>query len=133
MSQPSESTCSMLLVEDDGPTRDLLVTMVKRRFSHCIIHTAANGIDGYRIFQEFAPDIVLVDINLPVMDGLEMAKMIRSLNSETALIALTAHTKIDGFSDLGFCSHIKKPFSVSELFTEIERCCPACLRYTPPS
>lgn len=86
------------------------------------VFAAADGATGLKIFSLRAPDLVIADVMMPVMDGFEMAKRIRRENPGVPLLFLTARSSIDdietGF-DLGADDYLRKPFSMRELTARI--------------
>lgn len=116
---------SLLMVEDDLQVRDLIVQMIEVRFPGCTVYTAGNGKEGVEVFQKHNPPLVVTDINMPVMDGLEMAREIRALNADTLFLVLTAYGDEKfkkSFAELGFCSFLSKPIDFQELFDSIVTC-----------
>lgn len=80
---------SVLYVEDDAAVREQYSDFLRRRFDTVL--TAANGQDGLDLYKENSPDIVITDLRMPVMDGIEMIKKIRSENSGQKIIITSAH------------------------------------------
>lgn len=116
---------SLLIVEDDKAARDIIARMVGLKFPDCTIYTADNGIMGLELFKEHTPDIVLTDVNLPLMDGVELAREIRSINANATYIVLTAYSDniiFDKFKDKGACAYLRKPIDFKELFAAIGKC-----------
>jgi len=116
---------SLLIVEDDKEARDIIAGMVGLEFPDCAIFTANNGIEGLELFKQYTPDIVLTDVNLPVMDGVQLAREIRTINGNATYIVLTAYsdqTIFDKFKDIGVCAYLLKPIDFDELFAAIEKC-----------
>ena len=116
---------SLLIVEDDKSARDIIASMVSLEYPGCTIYTANNGIEGLELFRQYTPDIVLTDVNLPVMDGVELARKIRVINGNATYIVLTAYsdqTVFDKFQDIGVCAYLLKPIDFTELFAALEKC-----------
>ena len=108
-----------LVVEDDGNIAELLrLYLEKDGFT---VRRAADGGEGVRLFESFGPDIVLLDIMLPVMDGWGVLREIRKL-SRTPVIMLTAKSetpdKVSGL-EMGADDYVTKPFEVKELLARI--------------
>ena len=108
-----------LVVEDDGNIAELLrLYLEKDGFA---VQRAADGGEGVALFRSFAPDIVLLDIMLPVMDGWGVLREIRR-DSRTPVIMLTAKSetpdKISGL-EMGADDYVTKPFEVKELLARI--------------
>lgn len=81
----------VLVVDDEVPIRQWLEFCISRMEGYQVAGTAANGAEGYSIFRKTMPDIVITDIRMPVMDGLEMLKLIQNLNPAVSTVVLTSH------------------------------------------
>ncbi|HEY5513977.1 MAG TPA: response regulator, partial [Geomonas sp.] len=113
----------LLYVEDDQITRDAVCTMVGRRFPELVIHTAGNGAEGVQRFLELGPDLVVTDIEMPVMHGIEMSRRIIALQSATPIIVTSAHRDMDYFIEsieIGISRYVMKPIDKDKLFAAIE-------------
>lgn len=113
----------ILVVEDDAPVRNLIVTTLKAHdYKHII---AANGDEAIRQASTYNPDIVLLDLGLPDMDGVEIIKKIRTW-SNMPIIVISARSedsdKIEAL-DNGADDYLTKPFSVEELLARIRATC----------
>ena len=121
----SHDSFSLLLVEDDDMVNMAIRRILARRFPEATIHSAENGMIGLELFKEHAPEIVITDINMPVMDGIEMAGKIRSINSETKFIVLTGYSDknfLERFSEVGLADYMVKPVDFKKLFAAVEKC-----------
>ncbi len=109
----------ILIVEDDFNILNIIKFNLKKEGFD--VHTASDGEEGFNTFKEINPDLVLLDIMMPKMDGFEVCKKIREIN-ETPIIMLTARAeevdKVLGL-ELGADDYITKPFGVKEL---VARC-----------
>ncbi len=117
-----------LVIEDDGNIAELLrLYLEKDGFAVCI---AADGGLGVELARREAPDLILLDIMLPVKDGWQVCREVRSF-SRTPIIMLTAKSetpdKILGL-ELGADDYVTKPFEVKELLARVH----AVLRRTEP-
>jgi len=81
----------ILYVEDEKNIRDMLSKFISRFCSDIFI--AENGAEGLELYKEHNPDIVISDIKMPIMSGLEMAKEIKKLNPKQILFFTTAHSE----------------------------------------
>lgn len=112
---------TVLIVEDNKDIRDMLVNEYSRSFN---ILEAENGKEGYDIVLKVLPDVVLTDVMMPVMDGIEMTKKIRQNVAvrHIPVIMLTAKTsiedKIQGVA-IGADLYISKPFDLQYLYLSI--------------
>ncbi len=94
------------------------------------VQVADCGTKGIEIYESFQPDLVIVDINMPDMSGLEVVKHIRiTRNQNTPILVLSGNTNesviVDGF-DLGINDYMKKPVSLNEMAARIERILGIC-------
>ena len=109
----------ILAVEDDAPIRNLIVTTLKTNDYR--YRTAVNGSQAILEASTHSPDIVLLDLGLPDMDGIEVIRNIRSW-SNLPIIVISARNedrdKIDAL-DAGADDYLTKPFSVEELLARI--------------
>jgi signal transduction histidine kinase len=81
---------SILVVEDDPAALSSLCNLTAMDYPELVIHCADSGQAGLEAYLEHRPEIVVTDISMPVMDGIQMAAEIKSVNAETAIIALTS-------------------------------------------
>ena len=110
----------ILIVEDDNNIADLLrLYLEKENYEICIASDGGRGVEQFRRFQ---PDLVLLDLMLPVMDGWGVCRAIRA-ESKTPVIMLTAkgetEDKVSGLKQ-GADDYITKPFEMQELLARIE-------------
>jgi signal transduction histidine kinase len=108
----------ILVVEDNVDTREVMKYMLEAEGAHVV--TAETGQEAVRVAQMFRPDIVLCDIGLPDVDGLEVARRIRRQSSleRTRLIALTGYGRPEDVQlalDAGFEAHVTKPINLDQL------------------
>lgn len=109
----------ILVVEDDAPIRNLITTTLKTRDYKYLV--AANGESALMEAASHNPDIILLDLGLPDMDGIEIIKQIRSW-SNIPIIVISARSedtdKIEAL-DQGADDYLTKPFSVEELLARL--------------
>ncbi|MCF6201633.1 MAG: response regulator transcription factor [Hydrogenimonas sp.] len=107
---------SVLLVEDEKTLAKLLKEAIGDYFADfTLAHDGISGLDAYR---KRRPDIVITDITMPKMDGLELAAAIKSENKDTPVIILSAYSdkqKLLGAIDVGVVKYFIKPFDPEEL------------------
>ncbi|MGE4319746.1 MAG: diguanylate cyclase [Deferribacterales bacterium] len=116
----SFSDISILYVEDEPAIREGLLRFFQRRSGK--IALAANGAEGFELFQSVRPDIVVTDIRMPVMDGLTMAKKIKEISPDTPIIITTGHNDEEFLLkaiDVGVDKYIKKPVDFRALIDVI--------------
>ena len=121
----STSPFTLLIVEDDKTARDVIARMVGLKFPGCTILTADNGKMGLELYKEHRPGMVITDINMPEMDGIAMAREIRTMDADATYIVLTAYSNksfLEQFKEIGYCAYLMKPVNFQELFAMIEKC-----------
>jgi DNA-binding response OmpR family regulator len=110
---------TILIIEDDGNIRELLRLYLTQEGYN--IETAQDGAEGLRAFKRLHPDLVLLDLMMPVMDGTQVIKEIRA-GSKTPVIMLTAkaetYDKVTGL-ELGADDYVTKPFEMRELIARV--------------
>jgi PAS domain S-box-containing protein len=115
----------LLYVEDDQVTRDIVVKMIRMKFPDLALHVAENGKVGLDIYRSHAPQIVVTDINMPVMDGIRMAGEIKALDPDTVVIVVSAYSDTHyllNAIDIGVNHYLLKPIDHKKLFSLLERC-----------
>ena len=110
----------VLIVEDDPETVEL-VRMYLHRDGHEVL-TAADGVEGLRIAREVQPALVILDLMLPKLDGIEVARALRQ-ESDVPIIMLTARVeeedRLSGL-EVGADDYVTKPFSPRELAARVK-------------
>jgi two-component system, OmpR family, copper resistance phosphate regulon response regulator CusR len=111
---------SILLVEDEKKIADILKKGLTEQQFHVTL--AYDGLIGQKMFESGQYDLVILDINLPGVNGYELCRIIRNRNEKIPVIMLTALTatedKIEGFES-GADDYIVKPFDFKELLVRI--------------
>lgn len=107
---------TVLIIEDDPNTVDI-VTLYLRRDNYKVL-TASDGNEGLRLAREAGPDLIVLDLMLPGMDGTEICRALREDGSDVPIIMLTARVeeedRLTGL-DMGADDYMTKPFSPREL------------------
>jgi DNA-binding response OmpR family regulator len=112
---------SILLVEDEKKLADTIQAGLGEHDYEVTV--AYNGLDGKKLFLDNAYDLIILDINLPFINGYELCKLIRERDERVPIILLTAmnftDNKVEGF-ELGADDYITKPFEFRELVARIK-------------
>ena len=115
--RPAVAPCSLVIVEDYADARETLATLL-RLLGHTV-DVAENGTRGVERVLAKLPDVALVDIGLPDIDGYEVARRIRaSAGERVCLVALTGHGRPEDHArarEAGFDAHLVKPTDVGEI------------------
>lgn len=120
-----EKRVSLLYVEDDVDIREKIVSIVNLTFPELALVLAENGQDGLDLFRSQHPDIVLTDIRMPIMDGIQMARKIKSIEKSALIIMLTGVCETDAILeaiDIGIHHYVMKPVIMEKLIASIARC-----------
>ena len=116
-------TLTVLYVEDDPDAREQLGRFLQRRIGTLI--TAENGVAGLAAFGNRHPNIVVTDIQMPVMDGLTMAQEIRKLDPAIPIIVVTAFEQTDYLMrsiEIGMDKYVAKPVDPDRLVAALQAC-----------
>lgn len=124
----------VLYVEDEANLAKIVMEMlVNRKYD---VRLVQRGDLAFHEFKSFSPDICILDVMLPYMDGYEIGKQIRSLNQKVPIIYVTAKGQTEdalmGFS-AGGNDYIRKPFSVEELIVRINNLLMLTQSVPPPT
>lgn len=109
-------TLSVLYVEDDVLGKKELAKFLKKVVG--TIYTAANGEAGVELFKEHRPDMVITDVRMPLMDGLEMAKAIKKIDPKVPVMVTSAFSDAELLLqaiDVGIDGYILKPIDIDVL------------------
>ena len=112
---------TLLVAEDNESNYFLISSLLEDDYN--LIH-AWNGREAVDLFAEHRPDLILMDINMPLMDGYEATRNIRQLSETVPVIAVTAYafssdrTRI---MESGFNSYVSKPINADRLISEMDR------------
>ena len=115
----TEPAALILVVEDETPMRKFLESTLA---SHCYrVVSSANGRDAIVQARTRNPDVVLLDLGLPDVDGLEITKQLRSFTTAPIIVVSARGQEADKIAalDLGANDYLTKPFSVGELLARI--------------
>ena len=112
----------ILIVEDNSDARNFIKEGLSREFN---VAEASNGVEAFEIALKIMPDLIITDVMMPKMDGLELCKKLKAevKTSHISIIMLTAKTKIENAIEgleLGADDYVGKPFSLSLLKTRIK-------------
>ncbi len=111
----------ILVVEDEIKTRESMINILSERFSKVI--GAQNGDEGLKKFKKFKPDLVITDIAMPIMDGLDMAREIKEISDDVPIVVLSAYSEKERLLrsiDIGIDKYLIKPVDIEELFKVLD-------------
>jgi len=111
---------SILYVEDEETTRELIKEILETECKEVFV--ASDGQEGLALYNEKKPDIVLSDIAMPNMDGLEMSEAIKKINPEQPIALFTAFSQssyIKRAAEIGVATYILKPLDEEQFFNSL--------------
>ena len=118
----------ILIVEDEVMIREGLAKLIKSHTGHTVAGEASNGQEGLNLALRLRPELVITDIRMPVMDGLEACRAIRKLERADAavipIIAMTANSfkdDADAAAAAGMNGFVTKPVDVDYLYHVLNR------------
>ena len=119
---------SRVLVAEDNPTNQQVLAAVMESLG-IDVEIVADGRAAYEAWRDGSYDLILMDIQMPVMDGMDSAKAIRALESaegrrRTPIVALTANAlshQIQDYLAVGMDGHVAKPIEIAKLYDAIGR------------
>ena len=110
----------ILIVEDDQTLQETLVYNLEKQGYH--VSTASNGQSAVNLAREVNPDLIVLDIMLPVMDGFEVCRILRQEMNVPILMLTARDEEIDRVIglELGADDYITKPFSMREFLARVK-------------
>ena len=112
---------TLLYIEDDNELREQFMRILKPKFKE--IYEASNGLQALERYKQYSPDMMVVDINLPYMDGLEVIERVRKHDKITPIVILSAYSderKLLRAIKLGLSEYLIKPVPHKKLLTLLE-------------
>jgi DNA-binding NarL/FixJ family response regulator len=120
------STVRVLVVDDYEPFRRFVCSTLDQRPDLQVIGEASDGLEAVRTAEELKPDLIVLDIGLPSLNGIEVARRIRKLCPECKILFMSQESSVDvaqaAFS-LGAMGYVVKAHAGSELFAAMESVC----------
>jgi len=111
----------LLYVEDEEEIRTIYERFLRRRVENILV--ANNGKEGFDIYKKQKPDLIITDINMPIMNGLEMCSLIRDDNIDIPIIVTSAHSEAQYFQEainIGINMFLLKPVDMTQLYNTIK-------------
>lgn len=119
----ADLTQRILVVDDDHGTREMLRRMLDRH-TYAEVHLAPDGPTALSLYASVNPQITLLDIEMPGVDGFGVLEEIRALNPEAFVVMVSAHSRIDAVQRamrLGIGGYVVKPYSTRRLLDALRR------------
>ncbi|GLH64046.1 MULTISPECIES: response regulator [Bacillaceae] len=114
---------SKILIVDDQYGIRILLNEVFQREGYTT-YQAANGMQALEIVRKHQPDLVLLDMKIPGMDGIEILKRLKEIDPDIKVIIMTAYGELDMIQEtkeLGAIMHFAKPFDIDDLREAVKK------------
>jgi DNA-binding NarL/FixJ family response regulator len=120
----ASSATRLVVVDDNKVFRDALCSFLERQHDLEVVAEAENGLVGVEKVQEHKPHVVLMDISMPLLNGIDATRLITSKFPEIKVIILSVHDPEDGFSqkvyDAGACHYFSKTSDRNTILAAIQ-------------
>lgn len=114
---------TILYIDDEPCMRENVVEYLGYYCDH--VYEAQDGAEGFALYEQIHPDIIITDITMPKMNGLEMVEKIRAVDQETKIIIATAYLDNDFLLkavELGLVKYLTKPITEDKLLPVLQKC-----------
>jgi two-component system, chemotaxis family, chemotaxis protein CheY len=115
---------TIVVVDDDSMMREMLKLMLRSE-SYSVIGEASNGEEAILLCERFRPGVVLLDINMPKMDGLQALEAIRQVSPATIVIMVSSDATMEKVSEAikqGASGFVVKPFNSASVLDRVAKC-----------
>jgi CheY-like chemotaxis protein len=119
---------SILLVDDESHIRKF-ISLLLRHLGIAKIYEAPNGREALEVYKRESPDLVMLDVNMPVMDGIETLRALKQLNPDAVVVMLTSlanRQTIDEAVALGAANYIRKDAPPEDIGRALAETIDAC-------
>ena len=113
---------SCIIVEDERPSVEELKYIISQYDFVEIKGIAYDGEEGFNLFNKTKPDIVFLDINIPIINGMDLAKKIKSVNEDADIVFITAYEQhaVEAF-EINAADYILKPFDEKRIYKTLKK------------
>ena len=112
---------TVLLVEDDSDSKKIMHDVLSDNFEK--VFTAQNGDEGLKKFKKYNPNMVITDVFMPIMNGLDMAKCIKEISKDTPIIVFSTNSEKETLLkaiDVGIDKYVLKPIDLDDFLVTLE-------------
>ena len=121
-----ESGALRVLVVDDNPIITRKLCMMMDQIGYRVVKTAADGKEAIAAYRECRPDVVTMDITMPLVDGIEATRIIKRAYPDANIVMVTSHGQekmVLAALKAGAKGYVLKPFQPQKVFEAIEKAC----------
>ena len=112
---------TVLIVENEGDGKKIVQEVMRDKFEKVI--TAQNGDEGLKKFKKYNPNMVITDVSMPIMNGLDMAKSIKEISKDTPIIVFSTNSEKETLLkaiDVGIDKYVLKPIDLDDFLVTLE-------------
>ncbi|MBE9828211.1 response regulator transcription factor [Campylobacter concisus] len=112
---------TILIVENEGDGKKIVQEVMRDKFEKVI--TAQNGDEGLKKFKKYNPNMVITDVFMPIMNGLDMAKSIKEISKDTPIIVFSTNSEKETLLkaiDVGIDKYVLKPIDLDDFLVTLE-------------
>ena len=112
---------TVLIVENEGDCKKIVQEVMRDKFEKVI--TAQNGDEGLKKFKKYNPNMVITDVFMPIMNGLDMAKSIKEISKDTPIIVFSTNSEKETLLkaiDVGIDKYVLKPIDLDDFLVTLE-------------
>lgn len=112
---------TVLIVENEGDGKKIVQEVMRDKFEKVII--AQNGDEGLKKFKKYNPNMVITDVFMPIMNGLDMAKSIKEISKDTPIIVFSTNSEKETLLkaiDVGIDKYVLKPIDLDDFLVTLE-------------
>ena len=123
LSNSSVGVVRILAVEDFAPYREFVASLLNKQPNLRVVCEVSSGLEAVQKAQKLKPDLILMDIGLPDINGIEAARRIRKFAPESRIIFLTQESSsevVQAAIELGACGYVLKSVAETDLLTAVE-------------
>jgi len=116
------SSIQVLVVEDYDPFRRFLISTLQNKWDEMDVHVVSDGLEAVREAQRLQPDLILLDIGLPTLNGLDAARRIRTLSPTSKIVFVTQESSADVVQEalnIGASGYVAKADAGRELIAAV--------------
>lgn len=114
----------IIIVEDEPKTREGILNMIRRYTDHQVVAVAENGEDGLALIEKYRPHLVITDVRMPKMNGLDMLEEVKSRHIDVQAVVLTGYSEFEYARRalrLGVAEYVLKPLALDDFLSALEQ------------
>lgn len=114
----------IIIVEDEPNTREGIMNMIRRYTDHQVAAVAENGEEGLEMIEKYRPHLVITDVRMPKMNGLDMLEEVKKRHIDVQAVVLTGYSEFEYARQalrLGVTEYVLKPLELDDFLSALEQ------------